>query len=166
MYDVCVAYLLSQSSDVECVLLGEKRRGLGSGKVVAPGGKLEPGESPRDAVVREVREETGIDLADVELEQVAVIEYRFPTKSEWNQRSFVFRAQGIDAEPSDTTELAARWCPTDDVPYDRMWSDAQSWVPAVLSGKTGIHRAITFGPDLSTVSDNAIVIDEDGGNAE
>ena len=122
MYDVCVAYLMNRSGGVDRVLVGEKRRGLGSGKVVAPGGKLEPGESPRQAVVREVREETGIELPAVSLVQVAVIEYSFPTKPEWDQRSFVFRATGIDAEPSDSTELAARWCPVDEVPYERMLS--------------------------------------------
>lgn len=157
MYDVCVAYLTTRSGGVECVLVGEKRRGLGNGKVVAPGGKLEPGESPREAVIREVREETGIDLTNVELEQVALIEYTFPTKPEWDQRSFVFRAVGIEAQPSDSTELAARWCPLGEVPYDRMWSDAQSWVPSVLSGRRGIHRVISFGADLLTVSANKVV---------
>lgn len=157
MYDVCVAYLQSERNGANCVLLGEKRRGLGNGKVVAPGGKLEPGEGPRDAVVREVWEETGIAIDPSALELVAIIEYEFPTKQSWSQRSYVFHATDVVGEPSDSAELAAKWCPIDEVPYERMWSDAVTWVPQVLSGEYGIRRAISFGSDLTTVVSNQVV---------
>ncbi len=41
------------------LLLIVKKRGLGQGKVNAPGGRLEPGETPEQAAVRETREEVG-----------------------------------------------------------------------------------------------------------
>ena len=47
-------------------LLVRKKRGLGAGKINAPGGRLEPGEAPRDAAVREVREELGVEAFEVE----------------------------------------------------------------------------------------------------
>lgn len=60
---VTVCYLLAHDPERgEVVLLGEKRTGLGLGKVVAPGGKLEAGESPADACVREVAEESGLEV--------------------------------------------------------------------------------------------------------
>ena len=157
MYDVCVAYLQSRRDGVHCVLLGEKRRGLGNGKVVAPGGKLEPGEEPRDAAVREIREETGLVVDPEQLSLVAVIAYEFPTKQSWSQRSFVFTAEEVEGEPSDSAELAARWCPVGEVPYERMWSDAVTWVPGVLQGERGIRRNISFGPDLATVATNVLM---------
>lgn len=160
MYDVCVAYLQSRRDGVDCVLLGEKRRGLGNGKVVAPGGKLEPGEGPRHAAVREIREETGLELEPEQLSLAAVIAYEFPTKQSWSQRSFVFTARDIEGDPSDSAELAAWWCPLDEVPYERMWSDAVTWVPGVLQGKRGIRRNISFGPDLATVATNDLVSGE------
>ena len=42
------------------ILLIEKKRGLGAGKINGPGGRIEPGESPRQAAVREVQEEVGV----------------------------------------------------------------------------------------------------------
>ena len=39
------------------VLLIRKKRGLGAGKINAPGGRLEPGEAPLAAAIREVQEE-------------------------------------------------------------------------------------------------------------
>ena len=42
------------------MLLIHKKRGLGKGKINAPGGKLESGETPKEAALREIREEVGI----------------------------------------------------------------------------------------------------------
>ncbi len=41
------------------VLLIHKKRGLGKGKINGPGGRLEAGETPVQAAVRETREEVG-----------------------------------------------------------------------------------------------------------
>jgi 8-oxo-dGTP diphosphatase len=43
------------------VLLVKRGRPPGAGRWSLPGGRIERGEAPADAVVREVREETGID---------------------------------------------------------------------------------------------------------
>jgi NAD+ diphosphatase len=53
-------------SDGERVLLGRRRGGPGLWSVLA--GFLEPGETPEEAVVREVREEAGIEVDDVRYE--------------------------------------------------------------------------------------------------
>ena len=41
-------------------LLIHKKRGLGAGKISAPGGRIEAGETPEDAAVRETQEELGV----------------------------------------------------------------------------------------------------------
>jgi len=43
------------------LLLIRKQRGVGEGKLVGPGGKVEDGETPREAARREVREELRVD---------------------------------------------------------------------------------------------------------
>jgi len=150
--EVCVVYLLRCDGERTEVLLGDKRTGLGLGKVVGAGGKIEPGESVREAAVREVREETGVEIDAADLEPAGRIDYFFPTKPAWSQRSHVFTCTRWSGEPAETAELSPRWFAREDVPYERMWDDARRWLPDVLRGGR-VDATFTFGPDLETVID-------------
>lgn len=50
----------------DTVLLGRRRGSHGAGTWAFPGGKLDPGEQPHDAVARELHEETNLIAADIE----------------------------------------------------------------------------------------------------
>ena len=54
------------------VLLHQRVKDPNKGLWVAPGGKLEPTESPTECAVREMREETGLELEDPVLRGVMV----------------------------------------------------------------------------------------------
>ena len=49
------------------VLLARHTYGGGKGMLIVPGGYVEVGETPQEAVVREYREETGIEIAPREV---------------------------------------------------------------------------------------------------
>ena len=57
---VTLCFLLRDVESGTEVLLGMKRTGFGTGKIVGIGGHVEPGESDAEAVVREVWEEARI----------------------------------------------------------------------------------------------------------
>jgi 8-oxo-dGTP diphosphatase len=147
---VCVCYLLRVRDGRTEVLLGRKRHGLGEGKWVGPGGKLEPGESATDAAVREVLEETGLRVLSADLEPRGLLTYRFPYREAWSQESSVFVCRTWSGEPAASDELDPEWFAIDDVPYARMWDDASHWLPDVLAGGS-VRRTFTFGADLSSV---------------
>ncbi len=139
MYDVCVVYLVRERRTwlgrrTE-VLLGEKLTGLGVGKLVGAGGKLEPGEDPRSAAVREVAEELGVTVNPADLHPISRIDYPFVDKDEWSQRSFGFVTRVWTGTPTATAELAPRWFPINRIPFDRMWADARLWLPRALAGE-------------------------------
>jgi 8-oxo-dGTP diphosphatase len=127
-----------------------KLRGLGEGKVVAPGGKLEPGESARDAAVREVAEECGIKIDATSIDLVGELDYSFPFKPSLNQRSWAFVARGDWPEPVASEELTSTWVPLADLPLARMWDDAAYWLEDALSGRF-VRASFTFCADLSCV---------------
>jgi len=149
--EVCVVYLLRERAGRTEVLLGEKRIGLGTGKVVAPGGKLEAGETPRQAAVREVLEEVGIELTESALELVGELTYPFPARPAWSQKSWAFVARGSWGDPRPSAELEARWVALADIPFDRMWDDAKYWLADALDGRA-VTALFEFGDDLSTVA--------------
>jgi 8-oxo-dGTP diphosphatase len=150
VYDVCVCYLLRERDGVTEVLLGRKKQGLGKGRIVAPGGKLEPGETAADASVREILEEVGLVVAAEDLEPRGLMTYHFPHREGWSQRSHVFVARAWRGEPEASDELDPEWFALEAVPYEAMWDDARLWLPGVLAGGLA-RRTFVFGEDLATV---------------
>lgn len=114
------------------VLLIRKKRGLGAGKINAPGGKLEPGETPVEAAVRETREEVG--LTPLGLEERGFLRFQFTDG--YSLSCTVFVARDCEGTPVETEEAAPFWVPVEGVPYAEMWADDAEWLPGVLAGGT------------------------------
>jgi 8-oxo-dGTP diphosphatase len=113
------------------VLLIRKKRGLGAGKINAPGGRLDPGESPLACARREVEEEleitpTGLSLAG---------ENRFQFVDGYGIHVFVFTAGGHIGSPRETEEAIPLWTPIDQIPWEEMWMDDPLWLPHVFAGR-------------------------------
>lgn len=147
---VCVAFLLREGLEGPEVLLGFKRTGLGLGRLVGIGGKVEQGETLVEGAVREIHEETGLVVDGADLTAVGVLDYLFPDEPSWSQRSHVFVGRVWQGEPVETDEIVPAWFRVDQVPFARMWDDAKRWLPGVLDGGR-VAASFTFGPDLATV---------------
>lgn len=113
------------------VLLINKKTGLGKGKVNGPGGKVDPGETPEQAAVRECREELHITVSDLE----HCGEHRFQFVDGYSIHVHVYRTRVFQGEPTETREAAPLWTPVDAIPYDRMWEDDKYWLPMVMRGE-------------------------------
>ena len=74
--DVAAAVIINECGDTLLSLrLADTHQG---GKWEFPGGKLEQGESTKEALSRELKEELGIEV--LELEPFIELEYRYPEK--------------------------------------------------------------------------------------
>lgn len=113
-----------------------KKRGFGEGLWNGVGGKPEPGETIREAAVRESQEEVGV--TPLELQEVGVFDFYFPSdpeKENWNMQVHAFVSKKWEGEPVETEEMAPKWFSLDNIPYESMWADDIIWLPEVLSGK-------------------------------
>ena len=149
---MCLCFLLRPTLEGRTeVLLGRKNEGMGTGKVVGPGGHVEPGEDPRAAAVREVAEETGLIVDPASASQRASVGHHFPTRPSWDQRVDVFVATRWHGELAPSQELTPAWYPVDSVPYEQMWEDAREWLPHVLAGQR-IEAEFEFAADCETIT--------------
>ncbi len=113
------------------LLLIRKKRGIGAGKVNAPGGKIEPGETAMDSAVRETQEEIGVTPLGVTERG----ELSFDFADGYSLHCVVFMAEDFVGEPVETEEAAPFWVSVDAVPYAEMWEDDRHWLPLMLKGK-------------------------------
>jgi 8-oxo-dGTP diphosphatase len=100
------------------ILLARRAGPPEKGKWDLPGGFLEEGEHPRDAVVRELREETGLEIEPIELVAIEMDVYGQDDDAPatlnlyWTARVVSGRPQAAD----DVSEL--RWFRADELPPD------------------------------------------------
>ena len=134
----------------EKLLLGYKKVGFGKGKYGGVGGKIERGECAVCAAAREVYEETGIRVREVDLRQMGHLTFVFPYKPEWSHLVYVFVADKWDGQPAESREIKPTWVPVDAIPYQAMWDDCHYWLAHILDGKP-VKARFTFKADNDTV---------------
>jgi 8-oxo-dGTP diphosphatase len=132
------------------VLLIRKKRGLGAGKINAPGGRLEAGESPRECALRETQEEVGVIPTGVRERG----ELRFQFVDGYALHCHVFSADGCTGAAIETDEATPQWVPLNAIPYDEMWADDRLWLPMMLAGRTPFNGRFIF--DGDTMVDHVI----------
>ena len=113
------------------VLLIRKKRGLGAGKINAPGGRLEPRETMLDCAVREVQEELCITPVDPEF----VGENLFQFTNGYSIHVYTYVAYDYEGVPAETDEAIPLWFDIDKIPYEEMWEDDKIWLPMLLKGE-------------------------------
>ncbi len=110
------------------VLLIKKLRGIGSGKINGPGGKIDPGETAREAAIRETQEELHITPKSV----CKMGELFFAMTDLPDIHCHVFMADDFEGTPTETDEAIPRWTRMADLPLELMWEDDEHWLPRML----------------------------------
>lgn len=149
--NVTLCFLLRDRPDGPEVLLGMKRTGFGKGKIVGIGGHVEPGESDSEAVIREVFEETGVAVHVEDLADAGVVHFVFPARPEWDMKTRLYTARTWKGEPAPSDEILPEWFPVDTLPVERMWQDADHWLPVVLEGGR-VNVVVTMDADNESVA--------------
>jgi len=114
------------------VLMIRKKRGLGAGKINAPGGRLEPGETGIQAAIRETEEEVGV--TPLNLSHRGELHFQFTDGLALH--CAVFLAVGCVGQPIETDEAIPYWMEPSAIPYHDMWADDAHWLPGMILGKS------------------------------
>lgn len=104
----------------------KKHGDIHKGKWNGLGGKLDPGESPDECVVREIREESGLTLLDPRLRGVLTFP-AFKPGEDW--LVFVYTATRFEGELGACPEGDLEWIPDERVAELPLWEGDRIFLP-------------------------------------
>ena len=96
--------------DNEVVVTKYKKGNKKEGYYDIPGGKIEEGESPKQTAIREMKEETGIEIQNLKYKVIMTIEYP--------DRLFIFDTfitKEYEGEPQEFEENTSEWIDIDEL---------------------------------------------------
>jgi 8-oxo-dGTP diphosphatase len=135
--------------DNQILLLQKPRRNWW----VAPGGKMEPGESVRDSCIREFREETGIYLRNPNIKGIFtfIIVDGNQILREWMMFTFFSTAaDGLNVD--ETEEGIIRWQPVDEISQLPMAEGDYHILDYMVHGHGIIYGTFTYTPEYKLLS--------------
>jgi len=136
------------------ILLGMKKRGFGQGRWNGFGGKVKQGESIEESAIREIKEETGIFVE--EIERRGIIDFEFQEKPGEILEVHFFKIKKYSGVPSESEEMLPKWFHIDEIPYKEMWPDDKYWMPLFLENKK--FRGKIYFKDQNTILNQKIEI--------
>ncbi len=98
------------------------------GKWLGVGGHLEFGETPHEAALREIKEETGISLDKIIFQ--GIVTFVYPNQE--TDYIFVYRADSETTETIITPEGVLEWIPVDKIMELNLWEGDLLFLPYVL----------------------------------
>ncbi|MBI9101679.1 MAG: NUDIX domain-containing protein [Spirochaetales bacterium] len=137
-----ITYIIDKKNNM--VLLMHKKTGLGKGKVNAPGGRIEPGETPLQAAVRECQEEVSLTPKNLEKR----MELNFQFADGYALYGEVFFSEEWEGEAAESDEADPFWCRMDKIPWEKMWADDVNWLPNGFKGKKQRGHYIFDGDEM------------------
>ncbi len=119
-----------------------KQEDENAGKWIGLGGHMQEDESPEECIRREVQEESGLQLSDLQLR--GILTFILP---DWgNELTFLYTARSeTDAfSPCDEGEL--RWIPVGDVLSLSLWEGDRLFLPLLLEKRNVFSMKLVYAP--------------------
>jgi 8-oxo-dGTP diphosphatase len=110
----------------------KKENDYHEGKWNGLGGKFEPGESPEDCAIRELKEETGLDIYKPHLKGFITFPL-FDKIEDWYV--FVFTIKEFEGDLIDSPEGHLEWIDNDKLPELNLWDGDRIFIPWLYEDK-------------------------------
>jgi len=114
------------------LMLQHSKKDIRFGKWNGLGGKIEPGETPEECVIREVKEESGLKITNPELKGVLT----FPgclNEEDW--LVFVYIAKTFEGTTIESTEGKLGWFTNEEILNLNLWEGDHYFLPWMWEGK-------------------------------
>jgi len=102
------------------------------GKWNGLGGKFEPGESPEECAIREIKEESGLTVDNVRLKGLITFPM-FDEVDDWYV--FLFVADTFTGKLIDSNEGVLKWIPNEELTKINLWEGDKYFIPWLFGDK-------------------------------
>lgn len=123
----------------------KKAADVNYGKWIGVGGKFEPGESPDDCLMREVREETGLTLTEYRYRGLITFIYN------GNDAEYMhlYTADGFTGVLTACSEGVLRWVPENEITRLNLWTGDRIFLALLLRDEPCFSLKLVYkGDDL------------------
>ena len=110
----------------------KKENDYHKGKWNGLGGKFEPGESPEECAIREIKEESGLIVENVSLKGLITFPM-FDEVEDWYV--FLFVADKFTGELIDSNEGVLKWIPNEELTKINLWEGDKYFIPWLFGDK-------------------------------
>ena len=113
-----------------------------AGKWIGLGGHMEENESPEECVLREIREESGLNVTDLRLR--GILTFILP---DWgNELTFLYTARTEEEPRADCAEGELKWIPADQVLSLPLWEGDRFFLPLLRSREACFSLKLVYAP--------------------
>ena len=122
----------------------KKKKDPNEGKWIGVGGKLEKGETPEECLLREVREETHLELDQYEKRG----EILFSAQGWEEELMHLYTANAFHGQLcEECNEGELRWVPFSEIPDLSLWEGDRLFLEDLLEGRTDIRMELYYEGD-------------------
>ncbi|MFX1282839.1 MAG: NUDIX domain-containing protein [Promethearchaeota archaeon] len=134
-----LAYIVYNNEEVLLLFRNKKEDDFHEGKYIGIGGRLEPGETPLECILRELEEETGYSLLSQEVEFRGYIYFDEIHRDKitedlpaFNWLVFLYYVHVSEKLNFENPEGRLQWIPIKEIPYAKMWAGDRIFTPKLL----------------------------------
>ena len=120
----------------------KKQADENAGKWIGVGGHLESGECPEECILREVREETGLQLENPRLR--GILTFILP---DWgDEMTFLYTGEAAGEPFAECAEGILRWVPIEEVSKLPLWEGDRVFLPLLCTRDACFSLKLTYAP--------------------
>lgn len=130
--------------DDECLLIyrNKKKNDINQGKYIGVGGHIELGESPLEAIIREIKEETSLDVKDIRYR--GLIHFYF---DDFIEHMYLYSVHSFSGEVSQCDEGTLYWVKINEFKNLPMWEGDKYFVKSILDDEDDFEYEFVYEKD-------------------
>lgn len=137
-----VSIYLFKKDKILLLYRNKKENDINHNKYIGVGGHIELGETPDEAIIREVKEETNFDLIDKKL--VAKINFIF---DEFIEHMYLYTSTSYSGKMKECDEGTLKWIDISKINEIPMWEGDKYFLFPILKGEPYMELTMTYQQD-------------------